>query len=57
MDESIENIVKESPSEREIEKVAVSQNILNLKQDGILKVLQGVTSLEELRRVVDLEIM
>ena len=57
MDESIENIVKESPSEREIEKVAVSQNILNLKQDGILKVLQGVTSIEELRRVVDLEIM
>ena len=54
-DESIEMIVKENPSEREINKAAENQNILNMKQDGIIKVLQGVTSLDELGRVIDLE--
>ena len=55
MDEAIENIIVSNPSEREIEKAALPQNILSLKQDGVLKVLQGVTTMEELRRVVDLE--
>ena len=55
MDENIENVVKDNPSEREIEKAAIPQNILNLRQDGILKVLQGITTLEELQRVVDIE--
>ncbi|MSU45133.1 MAG: type II/IV secretion system protein [Candidatus Zambryskibacteria bacterium] len=56
MDKAIEEIVKNNASEREIEIAAVPQNILNLKQDGILKVLQGITTLEELQRVVDIEI-
>jgi len=55
MDENIENVVKDNPSEREIQKAALPQNILSLKQDGILKVLQGITTLEELQRVVDIE--
>lgn len=54
-DENIEAVVKENPSEREINKAAVSQNILNMKQDGIIKVLQGITSIDELSRVIDLE--
>lgn len=56
MDKAIEEIVKNNASEREIELAAAPQNILNLKQDGILKVLQGITTLDELRRVVDIEI-
>lgn len=54
-DEKIENIVKENPSEREINKAAEDQGILSMKQDGIIKILQGVTSLSELGRVIDLE--
>ncbi len=54
-DEKIEAIVKENPSEREINKAAEDQGILNMKQDGIIKVLQGLTSLTELARVIDLE--
>ncbi|MCK5060181.1 MAG: type II/IV secretion system protein [Candidatus Pacebacteria bacterium] len=54
-DESIEDIVRNNPSEREIKKAAQGQNILSIRQDGIIKVLQGTTSLSELRRVVDLE--
>lgn len=54
-DEKIEAIVKENPSEREINRAAESQGILNMKQDGIIKILKGITSLDELRRVIDLE--
>ena len=55
VDENIENIIRENPSEREIKKVAKNQNFLDLTQDGVLKVLQGVTTLEELRRIIDIE--
>jgi type II secretory ATPase GspE/PulE/Tfp pilus assembly ATPase PilB-like protein len=54
-DEKVEGVVNESPSEREIVRAAQGQNILNMKQDGIIKVLQGQTSIEELERVIDLE--
>lgn len=54
-DQNIEKIVQENPSEREIKKSAEPQNILDMQQDGIIKILQGMTSIEELQRVVDLE--
>ncbi|TAL48805.1 type II/IV secretion system protein [Patescibacteria group bacterium] len=53
-DEAVEAVVRENPSEREVKRAAAPQNILDLRQDGILKVLSGTTSLEELGRVVDL---
>lgn len=55
MDENIEMVVKENPSEREIKKVALKQGLLTLNQDGILKVLSGTTSIDELKRVIDIE--
>ncbi len=54
-DANIEKIVQENPSEREIKKAAEPQHMLDMKQDGILKVLQGMTSIEELKRVLDLD--
>jgi type II secretory ATPase GspE/PulE/Tfp pilus assembly ATPase PilB-like protein len=54
-DEKIENIVIQNPSEREINKAAESQNILNMKQDGVIKILKGMTCLSELSRVIDLK--
>jgi type II secretory ATPase GspE/PulE/Tfp pilus assembly ATPase PilB-like protein len=56
MDSAIEAILRDKPSEREIVQAAQPQNIPSMQQDGILKVLKGVTSLEELGRVVDLEV-
>lgn len=53
--ENIEKIVLENPSEHEIRKAAEEQNIPTMKQDGILKVLSGITSFSELSRVIDLE--
>lgn len=50
----IEEVVINNPSEREIRKAAEDQGILTLQQDGVLKILRGVTSLEEINRVVNL---
>lgn len=55
MDSAIETKLREKPSEREIAEAARPQGIPTMQQDGIIKVLRGVTSLEELRRVVDLD--
>lgn len=53
-DKNIEYIIRENPSEREIRKAAASQRIMTMKQDGLTKVLKGITTFEELERVVDL---
>jgi type II secretory ATPase GspE/PulE/Tfp pilus assembly ATPase PilB-like protein len=54
MDREIEETVRKTSSEREIWKAAAHQKIRRMAQDGAVKVLQGVTSLEELNRMVDL---
>lgn len=53
-DAAIEEVIEGNPSEREVKKAAAPQNILDMTQDGIIKILQGTTSMEELGRVVDL---
>lgn len=55
VDEEIEDLIKTSPSERDIAKAAKKQGGLTMLQDGVIKALQGTTSLSELRRVIDLE--
>jgi type IV pilus assembly protein PilB len=55
MDEAVETTVINNPSEREIKKASTHQGLLDLKQDGILKVLGGVTTLAELERIIDIE--
>jgi len=54
MDRDIEAVIRQHSSEREIWQAARHQNIRRMSQDGAVKVLQGVTSFEELNRVVDL---
>lgn len=54
MDKQIEECVRHTSSERDIWQAAKHQQIRRMAQDGAVKVLQGVTSLEELSRVVDL---
>jgi type IV pilus assembly protein PilB len=53
-DEGIEKIMPQNPSEHEIKKVARAQGILSMRQDGIVKILNGITSFEEVLSVVDL---
>ncbi len=53
--EAIEKVVNEDPSDREIRAAAAAQNILTMRQDGITKIINGVTSIAEVERVIDLE--
>ena len=53
-DEAIEQIIPTNPSEREIKKVANKQGIFNMQEDGMVKILSGITSIEEVQSVVDL---
>ena len=52
MSEDIERMTVERKSSEDIGRVAQEQGMLTLRQDGILKVLAGRTSLEELFRVI-----
>ncbi len=54
MDKAIEDIIPMNPSEREIAQVARPQGVPIMVEDGILKVIKGITTLAELERVVAL---
>lgn len=51
----MEKFIEVNSSDREIKEAARSQNILDMKQDGVLKVLRGISTLDELGSVIDLE--
>jgi len=53
-DETLEKAVRGRASEREIKKETKAQGILSMEEDGIIKVLNGVTSIDELKRVIEL---
>jgi type II secretory ATPase GspE/PulE/Tfp pilus assembly ATPase PilB-like protein len=55
-DETIEELLNKKPSEQELRRVAEKQGFLNMREDGIVKVLNQVTTLEEVRSVVDLDV-
>ncbi|HUR14574.1 MAG TPA: ATPase, T2SS/T4P/T4SS family [Mycobacteriales bacterium] len=50
--EEIEKLTVEHASSMAIGKVAVEQGMITLRHDGLLKVMAGVTSVEEILRVV-----
>jgi type IV pilus assembly protein PilB len=54
MNKQIEDVIEANPSDREIWAAAKDQGILTMRQDGIIKVLQGITSIPELERVIAL---
>jgi len=54
VDSMIEKAVITNPSERDIRTAAKNQKLLTMVEDGIVKVLAGATTIEELDRVVDL---
>ncbi len=54
-DKAVEEVLQMNPSEREIKAAARSQGILDMSQDGIIKALKGMTDIDELERVINLE--
>lgn len=53
MTPKLAEIIIEKPTEGEILKEAKSQEMISMEKDGILKVLQGITSLEEIMRITE----
>jgi len=55
IDSEMDALLRTSPSEHEIQALQHKKEILTMVEDGIMKVLTGVTSLDELNRVVLIE--
>ncbi|HEY4500753.1 MAG TPA: ATPase, T2SS/T4P/T4SS family [Candidatus Paceibacterota bacterium] len=54
MDDELASFLRDNPPENEIAKLATKQGYLTMAQDGIIKVLAGITSLSEVADTVDL---
>lgn len=54
-DGKVEEVLQMNPSEREIKNAAREQGIMDMAEDGLMKIIAGVTSLDEVERVVNLE--
>ncbi len=55
MNEAIRKLIIRRASSQEIEKVAISQGMKTLREDGILKAFSGLTTLMEVFRVTQIE--
>jgi type IV pilus assembly protein PilB len=55
MTKEIEEVIVNNPSDREIRVAAAPQNLLDMRQDGVIRILKGITSMDELGRVIDVE--
>jgi type IV pilus assembly protein PilB len=53
MTDKLAEIITKAPSERDILKEARLQGMISMEEDGILKILEGITSLEEVMRVAE----
>lgn len=51
VNESIQNLIVARATSSEIQRKAQQQGMITMRQDGYLKVLQGVTTIEEVNRV------
>lgn len=54
VDEEIENIILNNPSDTEIKKASLHQQLPTIQQDTILKIINGITSFQESERVIEL---
>lgn len=53
MTENLAEITTQNPTESQILKEARAQGMVTMEEDGVLKVLKGITSLEEVMRVAE----
>lgn len=51
VDDEMEKFIMSSPSITALRKKAIKKGMLTMRQDGLIKVLQGTTTLEEVERV------
>jgi type IV pilus assembly protein PilB len=51
VDEEMEDLILKNPSIPAIEKMAKEKGMVTMRQDGLIKVLEGITTVEEVKRV------
>ncbi|MFH1129339.1 MAG: GspE/PulE family protein [Patescibacteria group bacterium] len=52
VDDAMEKVILKTPSIVEIKESAIKSGMVLMKQDGLLKVLKGVTTMEEVERIL-----
>lgn len=55
MDAELDTLLRASPSERELRAYQQTKELMLMHEDGAVKILKGITTLEEVERVVLLE--
>ncbi|HVX90097.1 MAG TPA: GspE/PulE family protein [Candidatus Paceibacterota bacterium] len=55
MDDQLGTFLRDNPSAADIRKEVARQGYLTMAQDGVIKALQGLTSLEEVLDIVDIQ--
>jgi general secretion pathway protein E len=51
VDDDIKRLVLKTSDANQINELALKQGMITLQQDGILKVMEGITTIEEVLRV------
>ena len=51
INEDIQKLIVAHATSAEIQRVAIDQGMITMRQDGYLKALQGITTIEEVNRV------
>ena len=52
VDDEMEKFILTSPSIADLKEKAIKKGMITMKQDGLIKVLEGITTIEEVERVV-----
>jgi type IV pilus assembly protein PilB len=52
VDDVMEKVILKTPSNIEIKESAIKSGMVLMRQDGLLKVLQGITTIEEVERIL-----
>ncbi|MDI6591700.1 MAG: GspE/PulE family protein [Patescibacteria group bacterium] len=52
VDEEMEKFILKNPSIAALRQKAIEKGMITMKQDGLIKVLEGITTIEEVERVV-----
>ena len=53
MTKEMEELITKKPTISEVQDLAVKQGMLTMPQDGFLKVIEGITTMEEVERVTE----
>ena len=56
VDDEIRKLIVEKAPTDEIRRAAVEAGMITLRQDAVIKVLRGITTLEEINRVIYTEV-